>query len=115
MNVIISHPMALRALEQYLRTHPCPLQPGSPFFALRDRSPLCRRTMIAATRTVLHAIGEDESKYAGHSFRRGGASSLAACNTPRHLIKTLGRWKSESYQLYIELPEHAIAQAARSI
>ena len=42
--------------------------------------------------------------YAGHSFRIGAAMTAAACGVPAEVIKTLGRWKSQAYQLYVRLP-----------
>ena len=38
--------------------------------------------------------------YNGHSFRRGAAHSAAAAEMSDNEIKTLGRWKSDSYKLY---------------
>ena len=40
-----------------------------------------------------------------HSFRRGGASALAAVGTPAHTIQILGRWRSNAYTLYIQFSD----------
>lgn len=40
--------------------------------------------------------------YKGHSLRRGGATSLALSGVPDRVIQIVGRWKSDSYKLYIE-------------
>ncbi|EGF97157.1 uncharacterized protein MELLADRAFT_87573 [Melampsora larici-populina 98AG31] len=37
----------------------------------------------------------------GHSFRVGGASLRAALGIPHSAIKTLGRWTSACYALYL--------------
>jgi integrase len=37
-----------------------------------------------------------------HSLRRGGASFLANNQAPDWLIKTIGRWKSQAFQLYTD-------------
>ena len=44
----------------------------------------------------------DHTKYAGHSFRRGGASLALACNLPTELIKLQGDWRSDCYQRYLD-------------
>ena len=46
-----------------------------------------------------------------HSFRRGGASALAAANTPAYVIQILGRWRSNAYAQYIQLPDSFFVQA----
>ena len=46
-----------------------------------------------------------------HSFRRGGASALAAAGTPDHVIQVMGRWKSDAFTKYIELPDEFVRSA----
>ena len=46
-------------------------------------------------------LGYLEHEYAPHSFRIGAA---AAAILPPWLIKTLGRWRSDCYELYIRTP-----------
>jgi hypothetical protein len=43
---------------------------------------------------VAGRMGFDPSKYAAHSPRIGGASTLRACNTPDPLIQMMGHWDS---------------------
>jgi hypothetical protein len=35
-----------------------------------------------------------------HSFRQGGATALLAAGAPEWIIKTMGRWRSDSWQIY---------------
>lgn len=42
-----------------------------------------------------------DKSVAGQSMRAGGATLLAELGTAPHLIQATGRWKSESFQLYI--------------
>jgi len=57
---------------------------------------------ICHLKSVLAKLGLDSAKYAGHSFRRGGASFALACNIPPDLIKLQGDWHSDCYQRYLE-------------
>ena len=46
-----------------------------------------------------------------HSFRRGGASALAAAGTPAHVIQVLGRWRSNAFTLYLDFPDRFLTAA----
>jgi hypothetical protein len=63
----------------------------------------------------LAKAGLKPEKYAGHSFRIGAATTAAACGVQVVTIKTLGRWKSEAYQLYIRLPQSQLASVSRTL
>jgi hypothetical protein len=44
----------------------------------------------------------DPRQFAGHSFRRGGATALYLAGVPEADIKRHGRWKSEAVRLYMD-------------
>ena len=46
-------------------------------------------------------VGLEAEQYAGHSFRIGAATTADVNDA---LIKTLGRWKSDAYTLYVRVP-----------
>ena len=46
-------------------------------------------------------IGIDPAGYAGHSFRRGGATLFFSTTKNEDLLKVMGDWRSTAYQLYI--------------
>ena len=49
----------------------------------------------------LKFCGLDTSRYKGHSFRIGAASHAADKGFSDAQIRTLGRWKSDAFHLYI--------------
>ena len=85
---------------------------AAPLFVFDDK-PLTRSVWIAETRRLLAKARFDPSLYSGHSFRKGGAQSLFDAGVSRHIIQTLGRWKSNSFQLYIKLTVEAHAEFSR--
>ena len=99
---------AVRAMSHYL--HVRGGSPG-PLFILPDGTPLNRQLLTAFLRGRLDYCGY-RGYYAPHSFRIGAATTAAACGLPEHLIKALGRWRSEAYQTYISLPSSRLQQVA---
>jgi hypothetical protein len=46
----------------------------------------------------------------GHSIRSGGATALAEAGVPPHIIQAIGRWASDTFQIYIR--RHPVLLAA---
>ena len=84
--------------------------PDSPLFEVAPGIPLQRDQFISCIRSALHQAGFDSRLYAGHSFRRGGATSAANAGFSDHEIQLLGRWRSDAYKLYIETDSHRLLQ-----
>lgn len=76
---------------------------------------LTYNVFISKLRGVLSTIGMDPSQYAGHSFRRGGASLALASNVPTVLVKMQGDWRSNAYERYIEPSKDLKLSVARSM
>ncbi|XP_070550288.1 uncharacterized protein [Ptychodera flava] len=76
--------------------------PGSHDF---DKTWLTRHALTIHLRDLLSRAGIDNAHhFATHSFRSGAATTAADANLPAWLIKTLGRWRSDAYQVYISTP-----------
>lgn len=108
ITIHISHATAVQAMINYLRKHPR-IHHSNSYLLIQSISPssevpLSRTVMIEMTRKLLESMGHNSSLYHGHSFRRGGATSLAKQGVPDSVIQTLGRWHSECFKLYIDLP-----------
>ena len=54
-------------------------------------------------------MGFDQSKYCGHHFRIGAATTAAAKGVEDCVIKTLGRWESLAYLQYVKLPREQLS------
>jgi hypothetical protein len=77
----------------------------APLFMFRSGIAITRTLFVQQTRLWLAGLGIDGTKYSGHSFRAGSATTAAAAaGMPDWQIKLLGRWKSDCYQTYIRTP-----------
>ena len=88
--------------------------PPGPLFCYADGRPLTWQQLSSRVQAILHSAGYPGS-YSGHSFRIGAATTAAARGIPDHLIKTLGRWSSDAYQLYIRTPVGSLTQVSSQL
>ena len=96
---VLQHALCpVSALERYLIYRGC--QPG-PLFHFRNGSYLTRTGIYDLLMRSLPHVRNVNT----HSFRRGGATALAAAGVPTHVIQVMGRWKSNAYARYIEIPD----------
>ena len=84
-------------------------------FAYSSGTRLTRHRLTNELRTLLGCLGLNSSHYAGHSFRIGAATSAAALGLSSWLIKTLGRWTSDYFEIYISTPVSVLYQAAQKL
>lgn len=66
--------------------------------------PLTHSVFVAWVKKLIRHAGIENSGFSGHSFRRGAASFSFLCGLPEALIKDLGAWRSQVYQVYLDLP-----------
>jgi hypothetical protein len=57
--------------------------------------------VMAWTRALMAAVGLDPNEYGTHSYRIGGATALFAQGADPTVIRTMGRWSSDIYRLYV--------------
>ena len=88
--------------------------PG-PVFRFSDGKPLTKDRFTQRIREALSNTGIDASKYAGHSFRIGAATTAANCGLEDSLIQTLGRWHSSSYLTYIRIPREKLSCITKTL
>ena len=86
-----------------------------PLFQFKDGRALTCPRLVSELRKALAETGMKPENYAGHSFRIGAATTAAACGIPVEVIKTLGRWKSQAYQLYVRLPIDQLSSISKKL
>jgi hypothetical protein len=102
----------VRTMGHLFAIHPLP--PTAPLFAKADSSPLHRAEFIRTLKAHITAIGLDQSGYSGHSFRCGAAMAAAIAGYTDFEIQLLGRWRSDTYKLYLDAPRnHVLSLSAR--
>ena len=82
-------------------------------FLFPDGTYLTRQRLVEEVRQALGKAGLDPSKYCGHSFRIGAATTAAEKGMEDSVIKTLGRWRSLAYLEYIRIPRDQLANYSR--
>jgi integrase len=78
--------------------------PAFVFPVLHGLVALCYPRFISMLRDFLVRLGLNPKQYAGHSFRRGGATFALQAGIPIDVIMTQGDWKSDAYKAYIDVP-----------
>ena len=76
---------------------------------LYSSSKMTKQRFVTAVRGGLAQAGIDSSKYSGHSFRIGAATTAAAKGIEDCIIKSLGRWESLAYLQYVKIPRSQLA------
>ena len=74
-----------------------------PIFVWPSGQLMTTASFIRWLRRMLSLCGYDDSLYAGHSLRRGGAVTAKAAGASDPLIQTLGRWTSDAFKIYLRL------------
>ena len=80
-----------------------------PLFTRADGSPLIRLWFVDRVKQTLSLTGIEALAYNSHSFHIGATTTAAAAGISDSLIKTLGRWSSSAYQIYIRIPREELA------
>ncbi|MEW8548786.1 MAG: hypothetical protein AB2693_35245 [Candidatus Thiodiazotropha sp.] len=86
-----------------------------PLFLTEDGFPVTRSFFMLHVKQIISRLGLDTTKYSGHSFRIGAASSACSARLEDHLIRTLGRWSSDCYRTYIRTPQQVIQAAQKAL
>lgn len=99
------HPLdPVRWWCDYVARVPAAPQAAAFGFMSGDRYvPMVHTEFVRWVKDLLTRAGFDASEFAGHSFRRGAATFSFLVGLPELLIKELGAWRSQVYQVYMDL------------
>lgn len=112
---VISAPEAVQALGRWI-TAKADAPPHSRLFEFSDNKPLTTNALIGHLRRKLKAIGRGSMTVTGRSFRKGGASTLAALGVPAADIVNAGGWANGSSvwrEHYAHFPDVKRARAVQ--
>ena len=97
----ISHPHAVQSLVDYLAVRG---NKDGPLFVGVNGLAVPRAKFDKQLKSCISFMGMDTSFYKGHSFRIGGATLAALQGKTDAQIRLMGRWKSDSFLIYIRAP-----------
>ena len=86
-----------------------------PFFKFADGRALTKPKFTHHIRLALQAVGLPYNNFTGHSFRSGAATAAASAGIEDSTIRTLGRWSSSAFLVYIRTPREQLAQFSRAL
>jgi len=114
-SVIVGNPRAIKYMLEYLRFRKSSLA-RQPLFAGEDGQALRASALVTFTQSLIQRANIPNAHFfLGHSFRKGGATSLHEAGHPDSLIKMMGRWASFAFATYIDTPLHMLIAAGRSL
>ncbi|MBA3762104.1 MAG: hypothetical protein H0X04_02020 [Chthoniobacterales bacterium] len=86
-------------------------------FSMSDGKVLSRAVFVSMLRALCAKVekklglGLNAQHFSGHSLRRGGATSMYLRGCSSDTIRTMGRWRSLSYRLYIDSSNDVLLHA----
>jgi len=85
----------------------------TPLFRVRSRGATGSITVDQVrieVKTLMSNLGLDPARFGAHSLRIGGATAAAAAGVPPSVIRVMGRWNSDIFEIYTRLTQQAAAR-----
>ena len=80
---------------------------GMALFCHPDGRSITVDEVRAMVRRVMEAAGRDPRRFGAHSLRIGGATAALAAGVQPQLIRLMGRWSSDIYEIYCRMSVEA--------
>ena len=99
----------VRALRRLFVEDPVPRQHWATTPLFRDECGAAFTTakVRGVVKWLVEVEGGDSRLYGAHSLRIGGATAALAAGVPALVIKAMGRWGSDIYEVYAQLSDAA--------
>ena len=79
------------------------LADDGPLFCWPDGRGFAVREVRMAVKAVMQAAGRDPDRFGAHTLRIGAATAALASGVPPQLIRLMGRWSSDVYEIYCRM------------
>jgi hypothetical protein len=86
-----------------------------PLFCYASGQSISTAEVRDEVKAAMHVAGRDPSRYGGHSLRIGGATAALAAGVSPTLIRLMGRWSSDIYELYCRMSVEAALGVGQAI
>jgi hypothetical protein len=98
------------ALERLFALDPVPADKKgvTPLFREETGAAFTTRRIRAVVKGLMAAVGEDPRLFGAHSLRIGGATAALAQGVPPVVIRAMGRWSSDVYEIYCRASDAAV-------
>ena len=110
-----SHLCPIKAYKKFLKLVPSEEQISDlPVFRWQSGEVFTRQDFNKSLRKTLEpSVDYSGGRLTAHSFRAGRAAAMAAAGFSEEEIKSVGRWRSDSFLHYVKLRAHNLKQTHR--
>ena len=102
---------AYEALRRLFVLDPVPAEKMAQTPLFRDvatGAAVTTKEVRAVVKMLMAAVGEDPSLFGAHSLRIGGATAALSRGVPPVVIRAMGRWSSDIYEIYCRANDEAV-------
>ena len=110
------HIDAVAELREWIRARRAAgIADNRPLFCWPDGSMLTVDELRDEVKACMQAVGLDPANFGAHSCRIGGATAALAAGVSPQLIRLMGRWSSDIYEIYCRMSLEAAMGVGDSI